>query len=366
VSAVRLESVYKRFGELEVVKNANLSLDTGELCVFLGPSGCGKSTTLRMVAGLEPVTSGRIFIGERDVTDFEPRDRDIAMVFQNYALYPHKTVAQNLSFGLQMRGFGATEVERRVSEAASLLGLSELLQRKPKQLSGGQMQRVALGRALVRDPQVFLLDEPLSNLDAKLRVQMREEILKLHRRLGKAMIFVTHDQVEAMTLADRLVVMRDGEVQQIGTPLEIFDFPKNTFVATFIGSPEMNLLDMVYESGMLTCAGLSIKPTGPIPVAERSRLKVGIRPEHVQIADAGVRTDDGGVFEVEVVEQLGTSTLLVGKVDGQRMQVQGPRCGDRSGDKIPIAFQTEKLHLFDSVSGTRIPISEYSPIAKTA
>ncbi len=356
MSAVRIESVYKRFGTLEVVKDANLSLDVGELCVFLGPSGCGKSTTLRMVAGLEPVTSGTIYIGERDVTDFEPRDRDIAMVFQNYALYPHKSVAQNLSFGLQMRGFAGAEVDRRVSEAASLLGLSDLLQRKPKQLSGGQMQRVALGRALVRDPQVFLLDEPLSNLDAKLRVQMREEILKLHRRLGKAMIFVTHDQVEAMTLADRLVVMRDGEMQQIGTPLEIFDFPKNIFVATFIGSPEMNLLDMVYESGRLTCAGLSIRPPGPIPVAERSRLKVGIRPEHVQIADA--RTEDPAYFEVDVVEQLGISTLLVGKIGGQRVQVQGPRCGDRSGDKIPIAFQTDKLHLFDPVSGTRIPVSE--------
>ena len=285
MSTVRLEKVCKAFDDVPVVKDVSLDLPTGSLTVFLGPSGCGKTTTLRMLAGLESVSSGRIFIGDNDVTDLDPRDRNIAMVFQNYALYPHKTVAENMAFGLRVRKVDPTEIERRIRTASELLGLSQLLERRPRQLSGGQMQRVALGRALVRDAEVFLLDEPLSNLDAKLRVQMREEIYKLQRRLGKSMVYVTHDQVEAMTLADQIAIMRDGQVQQVASPLEIFDRPVNLYVATFIGTPEMNILTMRREGDRLVAPALSVRPGGFLPaVKDGVQVKVGIRPDHVQLA----------------------------------------------------------------------------------
>ncbi|OHB79532.1 MAG: glycerol-3-phosphate ABC transporter ATP-binding protein [Planctomycetes bacterium RBG_16_55_9] len=354
MSALRLENLCKRFGDTEVVKNVSLTLEGNNLCVFLGPSGCGKTTTLRMIAGLEAATSGRIHIGDRDVTALEPKDRDIAMVFQNYALYPQKTVVQNLAFGLRMRNVPQAEIDRRVSEASSLLGLSELLQRKPKQLSGGQMQRVALGRALVRDAQMFLLDEPLSNLDAKLRVQMREEILKLHRRIRKPMIYVTHDQVEAMTLAERIVVMNAGRIEQVGTPLEIFDRPQSLFVAGFIGSPEMNLLDMSYKEGMLGFGDLAIRLPARLPIGENHHLKVGIRPDHLHVGEPQ-SSDAGHVpLEVDVVEQLGTTTLVIGQSQGQRVQAFGPRIDARLGERIPLTFSPINLHIFDAKSGARI------------
>ncbi|EBW1603966.1 ABC transporter ATP-binding protein, partial [Salmonella enterica subsp. enterica serovar Kottbus] len=240
MTRVSLQNVRKQFGALTVVHDVNLTLESGEFVAFLGPSGCGKSTTLRMIAGLEPVTSGNILFGERDVTRFQPADRNVGMVFQNYALYPHKTVRDNLGFSLKIHGVPKAEIEQRVSKVAAMLSLGPLLDRKPGQLSGGQMQRVALGRTLVREADVFLLDEPLSNLDAKLRAHMRIELSQLHRTVGKTMIYVTHDQVEAMTMADKIVVMHEGRVEQVGSPLEIFDRPATKFVASFVGSPEMN------------------------------------------------------------------------------------------------------------------------------
>ena len=354
MSIVRLEKVYKRFGDVEVVRDVNLELPLGGLTVFLGPSGCGKTTTLRMIAGLESVSSGRILIGERDVTHLDPRDRNIAMVFQNYALYPHKTVAENLGFGLKIRGIAPAEIELRVATASQLLGLAELLQRRPKQLSGGQMQRVALGRAIVRDAEVFLLDEPLSNLDAKLRVQMREEIFKLQRRIQKSMIYVTHDQVEAMTLADQIVIMRDGRVQQIGAPLEIFDRPVNLYVAGFVGSPEMNVLDMRFERGMLKGQSCAVAVTQPGALMEGAQLKIGIRPDHVEIVSEPASQPATGHLDVDVCEQLGTTTLLIGQFDNQRLRVLAPRSTVRVGDRVPVRLPVERFHQFDASSGDRL------------
>ena len=357
MSALRLENLCKRFGEVEVVKDVSLTLEGNSLCVFLGPSGCGKTTTLRMIAGLESVTSGKIHISDREVTDLEPKDRDIAMVFQNYALYPQKTVAQNLAFGLRMRNVPQAEIDRRVADASAFLGLAELLHRKPRQLSGGQMQRVALGRALVRDAQMFLLDEPLSNLDAKLRVQMREEILKLHRRIQKPMIYVTHDQVEAMTLAEQIVVMHAGRIEQVGAPLEIFDRPQSLFVAGFIGSPEMNLLDMTYRGGALVFGDAAIALPAGLPVMDGAPLKVGLRPDHLHFGD----DPQGGAaqltVEVDVVEQLGTTTLVIGQNQGQRLQALGPRTDARPGERIPLRFSHTALHIFSPEGGSRVHAS---------
>ena len=292
MARVTLQNVAKSFGGDRgpwAVQDFSLDIADGELVVFVGPSGCGKSTTLRMLAGLDDVTFGKILIDGRDVTALPPKDRNIAMVFQNYALYPQKTVFENMAFGLRVRRTPQQEIDRRVRSAASSLGLEALLERKPRQLSGGQMQRVALGRALVRDPDVFLLDEPLSNLDAKLRVRTREEIATLHARLGATMIFVTHDQVEAMTLGDRIVIMRDGFIQQAGSPLDLYDRPANAFVATFIGSPEMNLIDggLMRDGGALVMrsGGLSVNlPAQSFSGAERD-VTLGIRPEHIERAE---------------------------------------------------------------------------------
>ncbi|MCC6209854.1 MAG: sn-glycerol-3-phosphate ABC transporter ATP-binding protein UgpC [Burkholderiales bacterium] len=354
MSVVRLEGVWKRFGNVVAVREVDLQLPRGGLTVLLGPSGCGKTTTLRMIAGLESVSEGRILIADREVTHLDPKDRNIAMVFQNYALYPHKSVRENLGFGLKIRGVPAAEIESRVASASRLLGLSELLERRPKQLSGGQMQRVALGRAIVRDAEVFLLDEPLSNLDAKLRVQMREEIYKLHRRISKSMIYVTHDQVEAMTLADQIVIMRDGRVQQVGSPLEIFDRPANVYVAGFIGSPEMNLLDLRATGGTLKSRACTVQGERLRGLVEGTTLKVGIRPDHVEVLADSASASATGWLDVEVVEHLGTTTLLVGPFDDQRLRVLTGRASVRPGDRLPVRLPADRLHLFDSGTGLRI------------
>lgn len=350
MSVVRLEHVHKRFGDVEVVSDVSLQLPQGGLTVFLGPSGCGKTTTLRMIAGLESVSSGRILIGDDDVTSRDPRDRNIAMVFQNYALYPHKTVAENMGFGLKIRGVSGPEIERRIKTAAQMLGLTDLLARRPKQLSGGQMQRVALGRAIVRDAEVFLLDEPLSNLDAKLRVQMREEIFKLQRRIRKSMVYVTHDQTEAMTLADQIVIMRNGKVQQVGAPLEIFDRPANLYVAGFVGSPEMNILDMRLRDGALCADSVAVSMSN-YAFAEGQQVKVGIRPDHVEITSPDHAT---GTMEVDVCEQLGTTMLLIGNFAGQRLRVLAPRGAVHPGDRVPVRLPAAQFHLFDASTGDRL------------
>jgi ABC-type sugar transport system ATPase subunit len=350
MSAIRLEQVRKSFGNVVAVHGVDLVIEDGEFIVFLGPSGCGKSTTLRMIAGLEETTSGKIFIGSRDVTALEPKDRNIAMVFQNYALYPHKTIYENLAFGLRMRKMEPSEIDMRVQRAAKMLGLDEFLARKPKQLSGGQMQRVALGRALVREPEVFLLDEPLSNLDAKLRVRMREEIARLHQEVGTSMVYVTHDQVEAMTLANRIVIMRDGHVQQVGAPLAVYDKPANLFVAGFIGSPEMNLIEGRVANGMFESGALRIA----LPPEQRAAdgdVVLGIRPEHIAIGEG----PDALTFKVGVIEQLGAQTLGIGEAGGVRLKILSDREDNWShGQTIPIRPRADRLHLFSKATGQRL------------
>ena len=294
MACVELSNVSKSFGATRVVHDVSLSIEEGEFAVFVGPSGCGKSTLLRMIAGLEEVTVGDIFIGNNNVTDEEPADRGVAMVFQSYALYPHMTVADNMSFGLRMAHRPKSEIADKVGRAAKVLQLEELLQRKPAQLSGGQRQRVAIGRAIVRDPKVFLFDEPLSNLDAELRVQMRVELSKLHRMLGNTMIYVTHDQTEALTMADRIIVLRDGRVEQAGKPLELYQDPTNAFVAGFIGSPRMNFLEgTVIDAGTISVAGTQISHAGRSPLVAGETLQVGIRPEHLD-ESRGVASRDQG------------------------------------------------------------------------
>ncbi|HWW49368.1 MAG TPA: sn-glycerol-3-phosphate ABC transporter ATP-binding protein UgpC [Xanthobacteraceae bacterium] len=350
MSEIRLEKVRKVYGSVVAVHGVDLTIGDGEFIVFLGPSGCGKSTTLRMLAGLEEISSGKIFIGERDVTHLEPKDRNIAMVFQNYALYPHKTIYENLAFGLRMRKMDKAEIDKRVLRAAKMLGLDDFLKRKPKQLSGGQMQRVALGRALVRDPEVFLLDEPLSNLDAKLRVRMREEIARLHQDVGTSMVYVTHDQVEAMTLANRIVIMKDGHVQQVGAPLEVYDRPANLFVAGFIGSPEMNLIEGRAANGTFQSGALRIAlPPACAQINEDAVL--GIRPEHISVGDG----PGSHGFEVGVVEQLGAQTLGIGEVSGVRLRILTDRVdGWKHGVRVPVQVQSSRIHLFSKSTGHRI------------
>src|SRR6185503_8286245 len=330
-----------------------------EFVVLVGPSGCGKTTTLRMVAGLESITSGRILIDDQVVNDLAPMDRDIAMVFQNYALYPHMSVYDNMAFGLKMRKFDKAEIQKRVHEAAEILGIGELLKRKPRQLSGGQRQRVALGRAIVRHPRVFLFDEPLSNLDAKLRVQMRVELRKLHQRLGTTAVYVTHDQVEAMTLGDRVVVMKDGIVQQIGEPLELYNRPVNKFVAGFIGSPAMNFatVTMADGNGRLTAKNGGLEIEVPAPHADRlrahtgHRLTIGIRPEDLRVA--GDADPAGLTFsaKVEVVEQLGSEVLLDLRVGNDAMVAAvDPVVRVKTQDTLRLAVNPGRLHFFDAES----------------
>ena len=371
MASLSLRHVYKRYpGGVTAVSDFNLEIKDKEFIILVGPSGCGKSTTLRMVAGLEEISDGEIYIGDKLVNDVAPKDRDIAMVFQNYALYPHMTVFDNMAFGLKLRKTPKDEIKRRVEEAARILDISHLLERKPKALSGGQRQRVALGRAIVREPKVFLLDEPLSNLDAKLRAQMRTEISKLHQRLGTTFIYVTHDQTEAMTMGTRIVVMKSGLIQQVDTPNNLYLYPCNLFVAGFIGSPQMNFIeskllkegdDYLVEFGSedtKTRAGVKYKIKLPASKNKDNCLEayagkeviMGIRPENVHNEEDLIAIHKDGLVEadVEVTELMGAETYLYMNCEGQSINARvSPTNTARPGDKIKIAFETAKIHLFD-------------------
>src|SRR6202008_376352 len=354
---VVLKDINKFYGIVQAVKDFNLRINDKEFVVFVGPSGCGKTTTLRMIAGLEAISSGDISIDGHVVNDLAPMDRDIAMVFQNYALYPHMSVYDNMAFGLKMRKFDKREIATRVKEAADILGIGELLKRKPRQLSGGQRQRVALGRAIVRHPRVFLFDAPLSNLDATRRVQMPVELKKLHLRLGTTAIYVTHDQVEAMTLGDRVVVMRDGVVQQVGEPLELYNQPANKFVAGFIGSPAMNFaaVTVTEANGSLIAENAGLRIRLPDATAQRLRghfgreITLGVRPEALIVAEAA--DHDRPCFDavIEVVEQLGSEILLDMKVgDGVMVACVEPTARVKVRDKLRVAMPPSRLHVFDA------------------
>jgi multiple sugar transport system ATP-binding protein len=353
MAAVDIQDVRKSYGAHEVIHGVSVAIEDGEFVILVGPSGCGKSTLLRMIAGLDSVGAGAIRIGERVVNDLPPKDRDIAMVFQTYALYPHKTVAQNMGFALRMRKAPPAEIEARVRRAAEILDLEPYLGRYPRQLSGGQRQRVAMGRAIVRDPAVFLFDEPLSNLDAKLRVQMRAEIKELHQRLGTTTIYVTHDQVEAMTMADRIVVMNNGAVEQIGSPLELYDNPINIFVAGFIGSPAMNLLPGRIRSGARPGfeleGGITLPLTQAPDNADGRPAIYGVRPEHL-LLDSG-----GAVVEVNVVEPLGSETQLFAHLGGQKIVgLFHQRLRVAPGERLTLMPDPAAVHLFDAESGRRL------------
>ena len=357
MAQVVLKDINKFYDAVHAVKDVNLNIRDKEFMVFVGPSGCGKTTTLRMVAGLEAISSGNVLIGDQVVNDLAPMDRDIAMVFQNYALYPHMSVFDNMAFGLKMRKFDKAEISQRVKHAADILGIEQLLYRKPRQLSGGQRQRVALGRAIVRHPQVFLFDEPLSNLDAKLRVQMRVELKKLHERLGTTAIYVTHDQVEAMTLGDRVVVMRDGWVQQVGEPLELYNSPANKFVAGFIGSPSMNFspVEVVESAGELWVqnSGLKLKVPGRNTAGLRKRtgqkVVLGVRPEDLRVANSADPAELSFDSKVEVIEQLGSEILLdVSVAGGTMVAAVEPTLKTKVHEKLRLAVNPERLHFFDA------------------
>ena len=338
----------------KAIHGVSMDVADGEFIVIVGPSGCGKSTLMRMVAGLEQISDGDIVIGERRVNDLEPADRDIAMVFQNYALYPHMSVFDNMAYGLRNRGTAKDEIQKRVADASKILELEQLLDRRPNQLSGGQRQRVAMGRAIVRDPSVFLFDEPLSNLDAKLRVQMRLEIKRLQRRLGTTSLYVTHDQVEAMTLADRLIVMNAGVAEQIGTPLEVYERPASVFVATFIGSPAMNLLPATRRGdGTIDIQGGAAVTLSSAAAGQPGAVTLGIRPEHIRIGQGeGTMT-----FALEMVEHLGADQLLHGRFDGDGDLVTVRVSSEQSldaGQSVDVSLMTDKVHLFDASSGKRL------------
>jgi sn-glycerol 3-phosphate transport system ATP-binding protein len=368
VATLELAGLTKSFGSTAVLHGIDLTLADGELLVIVGASGCGKSTLLRLVAGLERPSGGRVLLDGRDITALDPASRDAAMVFQNYALYPHMSVFDNMAYGLRIRGLARADIGRRVDEAATLLGIEALLARKPRQLSGGQRQRVAMGRAIVREPKLFLFDEPLSNLDAKLRVQMRAEIRRLQRRLGVTSLYVTHDQTEAMTLGDRLLVLHQGRPAQLATPMEVFERPADTYVAGFIGAPAMNFLP-----GELTEGGTAVRlQAGPvIPFAtgksagpEGYHVTIGIRPEHVTLGPAGPDPHTAGQADtqsltlcVDLVEPLGSETLVHGRLDGaaaQEMVVRLPGHAP-AGERLPLRLMAEHMHLFDRASGRRIP-----------
>ena len=354
MSEVSLSQVAKHFGKVRAVHGVDLEVRDGEFLVLVGPSGCGKSTTLRMIAGLEEISGGVVTIGGRVVNDLPPRERNVSMVFQNYALYPHMTVRENLGFSLKIARRPESEIASRVGEAARILELGELMERRPAELSGGQRQRVAMGRAIVRDPDVFLFDEPLSNLDAKLRAQMRVEIKKLHRNLACTIVYVTHDQVEAMTLADRIVLMRDGHIVQVGTPLELFDAPVDTFAATFIGSPPMNLIDGIANGATIALAGgLEV----PVPAAARGRLATGqavrfgfrandLTPEGHSVSGRGATATVD--LEVVLTEPLGTETVLFAELGGTEIQAKmlNPR-PVAPGERLRFLLRLDKCHVFD-------------------
>jgi multiple sugar transport system ATP-binding protein len=342
MATVTLRNLVKAYGKTEVLHSINLDVSNGEFVVFVGPSGCGKSTTLRMIAGLEEVTAGEIMIDDRVVNHLEPKHRNIAMVFQNYAIYPHMSVRKNIGFGLRTSKMPRAEKEKRIDEVAHILSMTEYLDRKPAQLSGGQRQRVAIGRAMVRDPAVFLFDEPLSNLDAQLRTQMRLEIKKLHQRVGNTIIFVTHDQVEAMTMADRIVIMKDGHIQQVGTPAEVFHRPANVFVAQFIGAPSMNMLDAIWRGGRLHVVGQEL--AADLNLSEGSSLTVGIRPDDLVVSDAQ------GLIEgvVNVLEPLGSETLVYVDIGGREVIAKADgRMPPQLGARVQLAADLANMHLFD-------------------
>jgi multiple sugar transport system ATP-binding protein len=342
---VSVSNARKDYGAFKAIKGVSVDIDDGEFVILVGPSGCGKSTLLRMIAGLEGITDGEIRIGKHVVNELAPKDRDIAMVFQNYALYPHMTVAQNMGFSLRLKRMAKTDIATRVDRAARILGLENLLERYPKQLSGGQRQRVAMGRAIVRDPAVFLFDEPLSNLDAKLRVQMRSEIKELHQRLKTTTIYVTHDQIEAMTMADKIVVMRDGRIEQSGSPLDLYDRPNNVFVAGFIGSPAMNFIP-----GSMTAEGFRTEQGTILPADFKpsNAVTYGIRPEHLLL--------DPGGFELDIVvlEPTGSETFVIARLGEQTLScVFRERIGLKPGDKLHVSPVISSIHLFDE-NGDRI------------
>jgi multiple sugar transport system ATP-binding protein len=357
MATVTFDGVFKRFGDFVAVNDLDLAIQDGEFMVLVGPSGCGKTTSLRMIAGLEEISDGTLRIGDRVVNDVAPKDRDIAMVFQSYALYPHMTVRDNMSFGLKLKKVPKADIERRVNEGAGMLGLEKLLDRKPRELSGGQRQRVALGRAIVREPAVFLMDEPLSNLDAKLRVETRANIARIHQRLRTTTVYVTHDQVEAMTMGTRIAVMNLGELQQVGPPQELYDRPKNVFVAGFIGSPSMNFVDVQAKDGTVSGSGMSF----PIPgrygsVAGGHDLVAGFRPEHLDLGDtsnaAGIRAN------ADVVEFLGDEELLHVTVQGHTGDVVAVVSSEhrvKPGDVLELKLPLDRLHLFDKATGEALP-----------
>ena len=348
--SVILQDVVKRFEAVQVVHGVDLEIDEGEFAVFVGPSGCGKSTLLRMIAGLEETTEGTILIDGNDVTHHDPADRGVAMVFQTYALYPHMTVAENMGFGLKMNGVAKSVIDSKVAEAATILQLEPFLSRKPKALSGGQRQRVAIGRAIVRGPKVFLFDEPLSNLDAELRVGMRVEISRLHAEIGATMIYVTHDQVEAMTLADKIVVLRDGRIEQVGAPLQLYDDPANRFVAGFIGSPAMNFVEGTVEDGRVRVPGLgmeSLPATASVPAS--GTVTMGIRPEHLVV------TGDGPL-RVGLVEHLGgVSYVYLNAPTGDRIVAEAKDArGVAAGSTVAVSTEDNPVYFFDSETGARL------------
>jgi multiple sugar transport system ATP-binding protein len=353
MASVQIHDVRKSFAGFEVLHGVSIPIADGEFVVLVGPSGCGKSTLLRMLAGLENITSGTISIGERVVNNVHPKERDIAMVFQNYALYPHMTVADNMAFSMKLRGAAKADIEARVSKAANILGLKPLLDRFPRQLSGGQRQRVAMGRAIVRDPQVFLFDEPLSNLDAKLRVAMRTEIKELHQRLKTTTVYVTHDQIEAMTMADKIVVMHDGVIEQMGAPLDLYDRPANQFVAGFIGSPAMNFIDgkiVANSQPYVEALNGARLPVASVPAGSDGKPVVyGVRPEHLELAD------DGVMAEVVVVEPTGSETQVVARIGKHDIiAVFRERQTVKPGENIRLRPRTSAVHLFDKETGKRL------------
>ncbi|SDJ24458.1 ABC transporter ATP-binding protein [Aliiruegeria lutimaris] len=355
MAEVRLEGIVKDYGGFRAIHDVDLDVADGEFVVFVGPSGCGKSTLLRMIAGLEEISAGRLTIGGRLVNEVEPRDRDVAMVFQDYALYPHMTIAENIGFGLRMRDWKKSDIERKVLESARILQIESLLDRRPAQLSGGQRQRAAMGRAIVREPSLFLFDEPLSNLDAKLRVEMRTQIKRLHAMLGTTTIYVTHDQTEALTLADRVVVLDEGRVVQEGHPLELYERPNCRFVGEFIGSPQMNILDAVIDrTGAQTMirVGAASVPIHDLPLPDATHVDVGIRPEHIYWTslDEGLLTP-----KIDVYEPLGSDTMAICDLDGQELTARlDPKVRIKRNEFIGLGFDADNLHFFDPRDGARI------------
>ncbi|MES5099105.1 sn-glycerol-3-phosphate ABC transporter ATP-binding protein UgpC [Agrobacterium sp. BA1120] len=355
MSSLSISNVKKSFGAVNIIHGVDVEIADGEFVILVGPSGCGKSTLLRMIAGLEDISGGQISIDGKVVNNLQPKDRDIAMVFQNYALYPQMTVAQNMGFALELAGVKKPDIEKKVSEAAAILGLEPLLQRKPGQLSGGQRQRVAMGRAIVRDPKVFLFDEPLSNLDAKLRVKMRAEIKALHQRLKTTIVYVTHDQIEAMTMADKIVVLQGGRVEQIGTPLELYDRPKNIFVAGFLGSPAMNFLEGTLKDGDV----MALKGGSQVELSKTPREKVGssimlgIRPE-----DISMGAEQGGLKAVvKLIEPTGSETHVLVEVDGQELTwIVRDRVSLEPGQSVNLSFKTKNVHFFDLTTQQRLDV----------